>query len=811
MTTIPLTSPSPNRFLTGRTLGAAAAVALLLGFVDLARGGITLAPVLMVLSFGVLIPIAIWRRGRTVVDVRPDEEGPPYRVAAIVGVAVLALYVLTLAPSTAMWDTSEYMTAAYTLGLPHPPGNPLFVLIGRVFSILPIAPSVAIRINLLAAICSAVAASMWFLVTDDVCREWLDGWKRRVTAVAAALLGATAFTVWNQSVVNEKVYTVSLAGIAIVSWLILRWSRGPDGVAADNLLLLVSFLLGLGYSNHMAGILPLPAVGLMVLWQRPRTITRWRLLLGCAALALCGLLPFATQPIRSAFNPPINEGEPTACRDGLAASCTFSEGTLDAFLYNFNRTQYGKPQLTDRQAPFIGQLGMWWLYFTWQWFRDAHEEHVPAQTAIAIVAFLLTLNGALVHVRRSRRTFWYFGPLMLTLTIILIYYLNFRYGASQAPQLPDPHEVRDRDYFFLWSFSALGVWLAMGLADVAFALASSRRATRLLWAPVMALGLVPLGANWTSASHRGDYTTLAFAHDLLNSVEPYSILITGGDNDTFPLWYAQEVEGIRKDVTVAVLSLMNTDWFARGMIRRPIYEYDEARGPAMFRGRTWIKPSGPPLKLTMAQADSLPPYVLLREPALFERPGLTARIDPRRLQPDGTGGGVLERADILVLRMLADSWPERPLYISRTTGGYAQRLGLGDHVITRGLAQAVVPSPAHAAANVRQVPGDGWYDVGATRALWQDTFRGPAAIIAHGNWVDRPSLSAPFAYVLTGTSLAQILQAQGDARNASTVSTTVSQLARAVRLDRLFEEHGSTDGADVRADSARRATSPLHP
>ncbi|HTR77319.1 MAG TPA: DUF2723 domain-containing protein, partial [Gemmatimonadaceae bacterium] len=90
---------------------------------------------------------------------------PSYGAAAIVACAVLALYAITLAPNTSMWDTSEYIAAAYTLGIPHPPGNPMFVLLGRLFSILPVAPNVAMRINVLAATCSAVSAGMWFLVT----------------------------------------------------------------------------------------------------------------------------------------------------------------------------------------------------------------------------------------------------------------------------------------------------------------------------------------------------------------------------------------------------------------------------------------------------------------------------------------------------------------------------------------------------------------------------------------------------------------------------------------------------------------------
>src|SRR5690349_3272928 len=76
----------------------------------------------------------------------------------------------------------------------------------------------------------------------------------------------------------------------------------------------------------------------------------------------------------------------------------------------------------------------------------------------------------------------------------------------------------------------------------------------LLASPVLAIAFIPLFANWHYASRRGDTTTRDFAHDLLNSVEPYAIIVTAGDNDTFPLWYAQQVEGIRKDVVIAVTS-----------------------------------------------------------------------------------------------------------------------------------------------------------------------------------------------------------------------------------------------------------------
>ena len=84
-------------------------------------------------------------------------ERPPYLVAGCVSLGALLLYVLSLAPTTQFWDTSEYIAAAYVLGIPHPPGNPLFTLIAHVWGLVPWVSGYAMRINLLAATTSAVA------------------------------------------------------------------------------------------------------------------------------------------------------------------------------------------------------------------------------------------------------------------------------------------------------------------------------------------------------------------------------------------------------------------------------------------------------------------------------------------------------------------------------------------------------------------------------------------------------------------------------------------------------------------------------
>ena len=132
-----------------------AAACLFAGYLDLWRGGTSLAAVLLTVGYLVLVPAAIraWYRGGPPVateatgakDLVMLAESPPYLAATAVSLTVFVLYVLTLAPSTAMWDASEYIAAAYVLGIPHPPGNPFFILLGRVFSILPLGGNCAAR------------------------------------------------------------------------------------------------------------------------------------------------------------------------------------------------------------------------------------------------------------------------------------------------------------------------------------------------------------------------------------------------------------------------------------------------------------------------------------------------------------------------------------------------------------------------------------------------------------------------------------------------------------------------------------------
>lgn len=297
----------------------------------------------------------------------------------------------------------------------------------------------------------------------------------------------------------------------------------------------------------------------------------------------------------------------------------------------------------------------------------------------------------------------------------------------------------------------------------------------LLASPVLTIAFVPLFANWEFASRRGDTTTRDFAHDLLNSVEPYGILVTAGDNDTFPLWYAQHVEGIRKDVVIAVTELLNTEWYARQLVRNPVYAYDEAKGPAIYRGRHWPRPGVPPVRMTLDEVDQVPPYVRLAEAQLFEAGDIRAEVAP----------GILEKSDILVLRMIKDN-TGRPIYFSRTTGDYAHRLGLGPYLLTQGFARKLLPNVPTPGRDTLLVQGEGFVDVARSTSLWTDVYKGQGAFIAKGRWPDHASINIPVLYVATGALLGNLLDSGGKHGAAREIIDTSERIVAAARMRDIF-------------------------
>jgi hypothetical protein len=673
------------------------------------------------------------------------EQKPPYLMAGLVALGVLVLYVVTLAPTTQFWDTSEYISAAYVLGIPHPPGNPLFVLLAHVWGLLPLAKGYAERINLFAAVTSAVAAGCWFLITERWLRPIVPvTWPRRLAALAGTITAATAFTVWNQSVVNEKVYTVSLLSIALVLWLVVRWGDQPSMDRRDHHLLLIIYLLALTATNHLMGLLVAPAVLVYVLYTDPKVLISPRFLVSAVIVGAVGLSLWLVLYIRAHFYPPINEGEPT---------------TWEALKAVLNREQYGKPPLTERQATLAAQVGMWVQYFSWQWARDWEPS---VRRGLAVLFGATGLLGAWRHWKADKRSAGAMTALMVTITLVLLIYLNFKYGFSEYTDRPQlAREVRERDYFYIASFALWGIWVGIGLAAVMESVGEwiaprvpDENRRWLYSTPVLLVALIPLVGNHLTASRAGETLARDFAVDMLQSVEPYGVLVTAGDNDTFPLWYAQEVEGVRKDVVVLNLSLANTDWYLRQMQRRPVFPFDSLHAPSVYRGRAWYTPTGPVLSFSEGQLAALQPYYVLEQKTTVKLGPIATTLDPQVL-----GRPYLERADIVVLQAVKDQEGRRPIYFSRTVGSYADQLGLTAYLEGQGFGRKLHYAPIAPSDSMLPIGQLGLVNVPRTVALMFGIYH--AETVAHARprgWLDRPSEGIPALYGLMYQALAEALK-----------------------------------------------------
>lgn len=726
-----------------------------------------------------------------------NREKPPYLWAAGTAVVVFAIYLATLAPTTAFWDTSEYIAAAKVLGIPHPPGNPLFVLMAHVFGLLPFADTYAERINLFAAVTSAASAGFWFLVSERWLRQVVPATlPRLVASFAGVLVGATMWTVWNQSTVNEKVYTVSMFFMALVTWLAVHWGDDEPGSHRDRWLVLIAFLLALTSTNHMMGVLAAPAVIVYVLWTDWRVLTRPWVLAAIVVAVIIGLTPnYVFLPIRAAQLPPINEGEPV----GLNAVCALTAGLANcsqALSDVINRVQYGKGSVFDRQADLVAQFAMYWQYFSWQFARDWGG---LARVATALFT-VLGLAGLWQMIRKDRRAGLAAGAMLFTLTFALIFYLNFKYGYSIYPERTDitseMREVRERDYFFVCSFAFFGTLVAAGIGTAMSSVAEffqGRLGERERWfaaLPVGLLALIPLLGNRVTATRDHEFAARDFARDLLESVEPYGILITAGDNDTFPLWYAQEVEGIRPDVTIANMSLMNTEWHLKQLGRRVTPPFDPSKSLDLWKSgldrpdvpladsaapgpRDWVRPEGSVFSLTERELDSLPEYT--RPP--------TGPLTFGNVTLDFSRTQILDRKDLATIFLIRDNLGKRPIYFSWSAGSFPdQTFGLTPYLVTQGFVRKLYPAAVNPKPPVVMSAGMGWMDLERTKALLWNGYRWESAARPRPRgWTDEPSQSILELYGVIYAGVGATLRQEGDtvlAARADSIANAVSQSLR---------------------------------
>ena len=235
---------------------------------------------------------------------------------------------------------------------------------------------------------------------------------------------------------------------------------------------------------------------------------------------------------------------------------------------------------------FSHQLGhMYWRYFLWNFsgresdfsdanwlgiadaFSDKYPEYITENKAhnnYLMLPLILGLVGFFFQAKKDQKYFYVNLMLFLMMGVVLVLYLN-------SP----PIEPRERDYIYVGSFYAFAIWIGLGALALAHGLNKFTKnlGTAGLAATLLTLPIAGLMAseNWDDHNRKGRYFSVDAARNFLASCAPNAILFTGGDNDTFPLWYVQEVENFRTDVRVIVLSYFDTDWYVDQMTR-PVNE-----------------------------------------------------------------------------------------------------------------------------------------------------------------------------------------------------------------------------------------------
>jgi Flp pilus assembly protein TadD len=607
-------------------------------------------------------------------------------IALLLFLVALATYLKTVSPSVPFWDCGEFIATSHIMGVPHPPGAPLFILVGRFFILfLPFIQEVALRVNFISVLFCALAVLFFYLCVIRIISRWikpLDSTEKRIILYTGAIVGSLfmtfSATFWFNAT-EAEVYGIAMFFNCFICWLMLIWAERYRERDSDRFLFLIIYLLFLGITNHMTVFLIAPPVFLYVFVTDKEKLYDWKfwtigillstilfsivVFIVLSAIALVGTLavmllsPQQTNynwkylglaflvaivgystyiyiPIRAKLAPSINENNPD---------------NWDRYKMFMERKQYGQESMVTRmfkrRGSWANQFGDHQRMGFWYFFKDQYM-----RKELWFIPVLLGLFGMMYHWKRDRKTAAFTLSLFLTFSLLLLIYINFSDGTKG-----DHLEVRDRDYFYTQAYAFYPLWLGIGAVGILEWLRSRWKAKKpTLYggaALFIALSFVPFFQNYHVHDRTGNYVAHDYAYNILISCDPDAILFTNGDNDTFPLWFLQEVKNIRKDVRVVNLSLLNTPWYIK-----QLRDYE----PTV------------PINLTDTYIDE---KLAVTDPSrLFQEPtkkvtvaGLTWDLKPsREVTYQGTKYGYLTVQDMMVMRIIERVNWKQPVYFAVT-------------------------------------------------------------------------------------------------------------------------------------------------
>ena len=630
-----------------------------------------------------------------------------FAIAAVV-------YGLTVEPIASLWDCPEFITCGYKLEIGHPPGAPFFMLVANLFSQLASEPSqVALMVNLLSALLSAGCIFFLFLTITHLSKKLIvKGEELLLTQVltieTCGMVGALAYTFSDTfwfSAVEAEVYAFSSFLTALMFWVILKWEDEADSPRSDRWILLIAYITGLSIGVHLLCLLCLPAMAFVVYFRKPkRQKIRHRILklsLGCLLAFLVGFSSYGVILVRANACPPMCENEPnTVAKLGKYLSreqygktplypriySTYHAKAYESWMGDI-KNQDGVPTKAENWRYFLTyQVNfMYWRYFLWNfvgrqnniqgngevehgnwitgfrwiddWLLGCDTSKLPSDLAenkgrnvfygLPLLLGLLGIVWQWQRGREGRQQLWLVSLLFIMTGLAIVVYLN------QTPMQP-----RERDYAYVGSFYAFAIWIGLGAAYL------KRLAPLALLVPIQMVS-----QTWDDHDRSGRYTCRDFGQNYLMTMqdEGNPVIFTNGDNDTFPLWYNQEVEGVRRDTRVCNMEYLQTDWYIDQM-KRPAY--DSPALPISWQHEDYQE----------GKNDILP---INTDSFTITSGKDTMVISLKEKQ-------YLLKNELMVLEMLSNAAWERPFYISIGMGNNLSFLR--DHLVLEGLAYRVSPN-----------------------------------------------------------------------------------------------------------------------
>ena len=516
--------------------------------------------------------------------------------AWIAGILLFVVYLISLAPDVTFWDAGEFIAAAHSLGIPHPPGTPLFILLLHVWAELFAFLPYAVACNLFSAVGTAVAGGLSMVLISRgprLERGRNDGWY-----VIAGALCAGAMSSVQLNATETEVYAASIALVAIT----LAAANRAGRTASARWRVLTAYLIVLAVPLHLSALVAAP-VAVYLAASNEDGLIDWQ-----TAFALFGVFVAAIGVGRASWplgiagviiivsSPPlagqmwrsIPRQTPGSVRllfvTALAASAVFvllvrarhdpginqgNPATLGALSDVIARRQYDVPGMWPRSAPLWLQLANWFEYADWQVALSLGPTPVPtfARTAMTVIFAVLGVVGATAHRAADRRQWRAVLLLLLCGSLGVALYLNMRASPSFGWGILPANairEARERDYFFVLGFWAWGLWAGYGAVTIA---------QRLRLRPVFGVivAALPIAMNWSAISRRQQpesWLPRRLAEALLLSSPQRAVLFVDGDNDTYPLWFLQQAESLRRDVTVVTVPLLGATWYGDELARR---------------------------------------------------------------------------------------------------------------------------------------------------------------------------------------------------------------------------------------------------